>query len=151
LLPARHGAFCVRVVRIIDDYVTKHKLGWVVCNDSAILTERDPDTVRGADVAFYSYKRVGKGKFPKGLVAAPPELVFEVRSPGDRPGKILTKVGEYLAVGVAVVCVLDPDSETITVYEGDLPPQTLGKTETLDLTVVLPGFRVPVARFLEED
>ena len=137
--------------QILDEYAQKHKAGRVVCNDSAIITERDPDTVRGADVAYYSYKRVAKGKLPKGYMPAPPESVFEVRSPADRPGKLLTKVGEYLAVGVDVVCVIDPDAETITEYVGDQEPRVLRKGETLDLSKIMPAFRVPVARFFEED
>src|SRR5262245_6362458 len=147
----RHGYYCVLAVRILDEYALKHKAGRVICNDSAIITERDPDTVRGADVAYYSYKRVAKGKLPKGYLPAPPEAVFEVRSPGERPGKLLTKVGEYLAVGVNVVCVIDPDAETITVYIGDQEPRILHKSDTLDLSKILPSFRVPVTRFFEED
>jgi Uma2 family endonuclease len=152
MLPVpRHGWYCGRVVEILVEHARKHKAGRVVCNDAAIITERDPDTVRGADVAFYSYKRVAKGKLPKGYLSAPPEVVVEIRSPSDRMSKLLTKIGEYLAVGVGVVCLLDPDSEMITVFEGDKPPRILRKTDTLDLPAVLPGFRVPVSRFLEED
>ena len=147
----RHGYYCVLVVRILDEYALKHKAGRVICNDSAVITERDPDTVRGADVAFYSFKRVAKGRLPKGYLSAPPEAVFELRSPSERPGKLLTKVGEYLAVGVDVVCVIDPDAETITVYAGDEQPRILRTGDTLDLSKVLPGFRVPVVRFFEED
>ncbi len=147
----RHGYYCVLVVRVLSEYALKHKSGRGICNDSAIITERDPDTVRGADVAFYSFKRVAKGKLPKGYLPVPPEAVFEVRSPSERPGKLLTKVGEYLAVGVEVVCLIDPDAETITVYAGDQSPRVLRKGDMLDLSKILPGFRVPVARFFEED
>jgi Uma2 family endonuclease len=152
MLPAPlHGWYCGRVVGFFIEHRQKHKTGNIFCNDSAIITERDPDTVRGADVAYFSYKRVGKGKLPKGYLPAAPEAVFEIRSPSDRAGKLLTKVGEYLAAGVNVVCVIDPESETITVYEGDKPPQTLGKGAILDLSRIIPGFRVPVVRFFEED
>ena len=33
----------------------EHDLGHVLSNDSGVITERDPDTVRGADISFYSY------------------------------------------------------------------------------------------------
>ena len=151
-MPApQHGWYCGRIVEILIEYRQKHRTGRVVCNDSAVITERDPDTVRGADVAFYSYKRVGKGKLPKGYLPTAPEAVFEVRSPSERRGRLLTKVGEYLAVGVNVVCVIDPDVETITVYAGDQAPCVLRKGDSLDLSKALPGFRVPVARFFDED
>ena len=71
-------------------FCDEHNLGHVVSNDSGVVTERDPDTVRGADVAFYSYGRVPPGPFPRGYLAVAPELVFEVRSPtiaGAYPGQ----------------------------------------------------------------
>ncbi len=46
----------------------------------------------------------------------PPELVIEVRSPSDRWGQLFTKVGEYLAAGVLAVVVVDPNTETVSVY-----------------------------------
>jgi len=152
MMPApRHGFYCVRAAVIAHEYASKHKAGRVISNDSGVITERDPDTVRGADVAFYSYKRVAKGKMPKGYFPAPPEVIFEVRSPTDRMGRILKKMGEYLAVGVLAVCLIDPDRETITVFEEELPPRILRKSATLELPKILPGFRVPVARFFDED
>src|SRR5262249_5735735 len=51
----RHGQICVKVVRILGRFLDAHDLGHLVSNDSGVVTERDPDTVRGADVSFYSY------------------------------------------------------------------------------------------------
>ena len=42
----RHGQVCVKVIRILDRYVEEHDLGQVLSNDSGVITERDPDTVR---------------------------------------------------------------------------------------------------------
>jgi Uma2 family endonuclease len=60
-----HGYVCGKVDRIIGGFIETNDLGYPVTNDGGIITERDPDTVRGADVAFYSYKRVPKGTMPK--------------------------------------------------------------------------------------
>ena len=46
----RHGQLCSKLDRIVGSYVDDHDLGHVVCNDAGIVTERDPDTVRGGDV-----------------------------------------------------------------------------------------------------
>ncbi|MHB1561595.1 MAG: Uma2 family endonuclease, partial [Isosphaeraceae bacterium] len=54
----RHGKVCTRSTGILDQFVTEHDLGHVLSNDSGVITERDPDTVRGADVAYYSYARL---------------------------------------------------------------------------------------------
>jgi Uma2 family endonuclease len=80
----RHGQICAKVARIVGHYADEHGLGHLLTNDSGVLTERDPDTVRGADVAFYSCARVPRGKIPPGYLDAVPELVFEIRSPTDK-------------------------------------------------------------------
>jgi Uma2 family endonuclease len=114
-----------------------------------VITERDPDTVRGADVAFYSHAKVPKGPIPGGYLAVPPDLVFEVRSPDDRWGDILSKVDEYLHVGVTAVIVLDPGPRTAHVFCFDQEPQKLGPDDELMFPDLLGGFRVAVRRFFE--
>ena len=60
-MPApRHGYFCSNIVGILRLHVREQGLGRVMCNASGVVTERGPDTVRGADVAFYSYARLPK-------------------------------------------------------------------------------------------
>src|SRR5262245_50355518 len=85
----RHGEICSKVDRLVGNHVDEHQLGRVVSNDACIITERGPDTVRGADVAFYSYARVPKGPAPATYAAIVPEAVFEVRSPNDKWPKVM--------------------------------------------------------------
>jgi len=66
-LGPRHGQICRTVSRIVGDYADHHELGHVLTNDSGVVTERDPDTVRGADVAFYRFEKVPKGRLPQQL------------------------------------------------------------------------------------
>lgn len=145
----RHGYICLKVVRFLDKFVEEHDLGRVMCNDSGVLTQRDPDTVRGADVSYYSYLRLPKGPLPEGYLAVVPELVFEVRSHTDRWKQILAKVAEYLNAGVGVVCVLDSQTETIHAYFADAPTRIFTADQDLELPELLPGFHVGVRRFFE--
>jgi Uma2 family endonuclease len=145
----RHGQICGKIVQILGNYSEEHNLGHVLSNDSGVITERDPDSVRGADVAFYSYARLPKGPIPEGYLSVVPELIFEVLSPDDRWAKVLAKVTEYLNAGVKVVGVLDPESQTLELYFADQPPRTLGVNDELILPELLGEFRVPVRRFLE--
>ena len=145
----RHGQICGKAVRILGQFADDHDLGHVVCNDSAIITERGPDTVRGADVAFYSFARLQRGPLPANYGPEVPELVIEVRSPSDRWPKLLAKVAEYLEAGVHVVCILDDDSQTALLYYAEQPTRTLGPDDDLALPEVLGDFRVPVRRFFE--
>jgi Uma2 family endonuclease len=149
-MPApRHGQVCARTVYLLQRYMEDRPLGHVVSNDTGVITGRDPDTVRGADVAFYSYERVPRGPLPRRYLPVVPELVFEVRSATDRWPEVLTKVAEYLRAGVVIVCVLDEKAETAHVYRADEPPQAFAAGQELTLPEVLPEFRVPVGRFFE--
>ncbi len=113
-----------------------------------MITEQGPDTVRGADVAFYSYRRIARGPLPKDYGTEPPELVVEVGSPSERWPKILTKIGEYLTAGVLAVVVLDDDSRTALLCPADRPPRRLGPDDEFSIPEILPGFSVPVRRFV---
>jgi len=145
----RHGQICVQVSYLLRRHLEDHPLGHVVSNDSGVRTQRGPDTVRGADVAYYSYSRVPPGPFPQGYLPVAPELVFEIRSPTDRWGAILTKVGEYLEAGVSVVCVLDQMTQRCLVCRSDSPLEILTAEQELTLPDALPAFRVVVRRFFE--
>jgi Uma2 family endonuclease len=145
----RHGQICGEVHFLLRVHVDQYGLGHVLCNDSGVITERNPDTVRGADVAFYRYAKVPKGPIRRGYLDVPPDLVVEVRSPDDRWGEILTKVDEYLQAGVGVVIVLDPDSETAHIFRPDQRPRELGPDDELTVPDLLGEFRVAVRRFFQ--
>jgi Uma2 family endonuclease len=143
----RHGQICGETHYLFRGYADQHDLGHVLCNDSGVITERDPDTVRGADVSFYSYAKVPRGRIRKGYLDVMPDLVVEVRSEDDRWKDIEVKVKEYLDAGVGVVIVLDPDPETAHVFRPDQPPRELGPDDELTVPDLLGDFRVAVRRF----
>ncbi len=147
----RHGYFCVNVAAILREHVRQNDLGRIMGNDSGVLTERDPDTVRGADVAYFSYERLPRGPIPEGYLDVLPELVVEVRSQTDRWTEIINKVGEYLTAGVGVVCVLDPQSvQAFVFYSSDQSPRVFGADEELMLPEVFGDrFHVAVRHFFE--
>ncbi len=145
----RHGEICSQAGYVLQRYLDDHPLGRIVSNNAAVITERDPDTVRGPDVAYYSYARVLKGPLPLGYLHVPPELVFEVRSPSDRWRDILRKVAEYFEAGIAVVCVLDEENLSANVFSAELNPRVVGPDQELNLPEVLADFRVLARRFFE--
>ncbi len=145
----RHGQVCGQVYFLVRSFVDQHGLGHVLCNDSGVITERSPDTVRGADVAYYSYDRLPPGPLPLGYGPEVPELVFEVRSPSERWSDLLRKVGEYLNAGVAIVCALDPEARSALVSTADQPPRMLTADDELTLPGVLDGFAVRVGRLFD--
>ena len=51
-----HCYFLSRINALLWLFVEKNELGRVVGGDAGVITQHDPDTVRGTDVAFYSYQ-----------------------------------------------------------------------------------------------
>jgi Uma2 family endonuclease len=142
----RHGQVCSEVNYLLRRYLEDHDIGHVLINDAGVIVQRDPDTVRGPDVSFISYQKVPKGRLPAKYFNVAPELVFEVRSPTDRWGNILQKVGEYLTAGTEVVCVIDPETETVQLHFADKPAQTLAENAELSFPALLPGFSISIDR-----
>jgi Uma2 family endonuclease len=143
-----HGYWCGRMYWLLNSYVTARQLGRVITNDGGVITERGPDTVRGADVAYYSYERVPRGPLPEGYWPAP-ELAVEVRSTDDRWKTLLKKASEYLEAGVLNVVIVEPETQTIHVYSPDRETEILTIDQTLTLPESLPGFSVPVREVFE--
>lgn len=141
-----HGYICGNIYAILRDHGRKTGHGHAATNDSAVNIS--DDTVRGADVAYYSEARWPRARVGLERPPAPPDLVVEVVSPGDRPGEVLEKVGDYLRAGVRLVWVVYPKSRIVILYRGDDPtPIVWTDADTLDNVPELPGFRCPVAEF----
>ena len=146
---SRHGQVCSRAVRIIGNFADDHDLGHVLSNDSGVITERSPDTLRGADVAFYSFDRVPKGPLGEGYIEVTPDIVLEVLSKFDRWPDVLAKVAEYLKAGVRVVCVLDPKKSTAQLHRPDGDIEILDTAQTLRLPELADSFAEPISKFFE--
>ena len=146
---ARHGQVCAEICYILKRYAKESDLGHVLSNDAGVITERGPDSVRGPDVAYYSYARLPKGPLPTGYPSVPPDMVFEVFSPFDRWPKVLAKVAEYLEAGVVAVAVADPERSMVYLYDGERPVTVLGEADILSVPKILGDFQVIVGRFFE--
>ena len=145
-----HGLVCFKAALKIGGFIEANKLGWVFANDSGVITEREPDSVRGPDLAYCSYQRLPKSARPqREYLDVAPELVVEVRSPDDRWPALQAKVAEYLAAGVLVVCVLDAVAEFAVIYTPDAAPRQFSGDDVVEFSNVLPGFSVHVREFFE--
>ena len=146
----RHGQICSKIIRLLGNNVEERHLGHVISNDSGVVTERGPDTVRGADVAYYSYGRVPSGPFPqRKYLTAVPEIVFEVWSPLDRWPKVYRKVSEYQEAGVIWVCVVVDPAQQVRLFHADEGERLLEADDELTFPDLLPDFRVIVRRLFE--
>src|SRR5262245_8647143 len=144
----RHGEVVLQIGFVLKSFLAGKKLGRVLA-ETGVRTEHDPDSVRGPDVSYWSFKRVPKSQkivsYPK--VAA--DLCVEVRSPSNTLRKLRGKVAEYLRVGVRMVWIVDPEDQSVTVYRQPGRGLKLRNDQLIDGEDVLPSFSCPVSQFFE--
>jgi Uma2 family endonuclease len=142
-----HGRCSNRLAHRLTQFVERRDMGEVFAQDTGFKIGRDPDTVRAPDVAFVGRDRLSQ--IPAaGYAELAPEWVAEIRSPGDRPGEVLERVGQWLDAGVRLVWLLDPLRRDARIYRADGTVTLVGPDEELDGEDVFPGFRVPLGEIV---
>lgn len=140
----RHAKIQMTVGRLLANFVIEHGLGEVI-GEVGVVLARDPDTVRGPDVAFVRTERLPTPDMESRLLRIVPDLAIEIVSPNDRTRDITSKVMSYLDAGVPTVWVVDPGKQRVDVWNRDQPVQEFGPDDTLEGGDVLAGFRLPLA------
>ena len=145
----RHGRILAMVAERLSAHVRQRRLGVVLAGDSGFILAHSPDTVRGPDVAFVSRERHERSGDTVRAFAGAPDLAVEVLSPSNTPAAMHAKVADYLAAGTRRVWVVDPETQTLSVYASLLSPLVRGEDDMLDGEEVIPGFTVRVGEILD--
>jgi Uma2 family endonuclease len=102
----------------------------------------EPPTLVSPDVSVVERARLPADR-PPGFWFVVPELAVEVVSPSDRWRDVEDKIAAYQQAGVPLLWVLDPQTQSVTVYAAGQPARTLrAPDEVLEGGAVLPGFHV---------
>ena len=141
----RHGKIVMNLGAELRNYVKPRKLGTVVGSDSGVRLERDPDTVREPDIAFFSAAKIPLDADIPGYAEVAPDLVVEVVSPSDRLAAVNDKALMWLRYGARLVWVVHPDARAVDVHREGHPVAVLGVHDALDGLDALPGFSCPVS------
>lgn len=145
---AAHGKTEVRLARLLDEYVEKNSIGWVLSGEVGIITKRDPDRVRGADITFLPREQATE--IPDGFLTHAPELIIEIVSPNDRWNDIREKIDEYFAIGVKQVWIVEPQPRQILTYTSPTEAVRYRSGDTLLATHSLSGLQIEVDRIFSE-
>jgi Uma2 family endonuclease len=143
----RHGRVAANLTRRLANHVEERGLGNMYAAETGFALAREPDTVRGPDIAFIRRERLPDPE-PTGFPELAPDLAVEVLSPGDRPGEVLAKVADWLSAGTRLVWVIDPDRRAARVYRDDGSENILTPEQTLDGEDVIPGFECRLGEIL---
>ncbi len=142
-----HGRIQVRLGGRLERFVAEQQLGYVTV-ESGFVLERDPDTVRGPDVAFVARERYGD-RLPTRWPEFAPDLAVEILSPSDRLSRMVEKVAQYLGAGTRLVWLIDPAERIAVIYRSATAVRVLREDEELEGEDVVPGFRCPLAELLD--
>ena len=144
-----HGHIELEAGYHLRRFVGKNNVGRVMVGEVGIYTERDPDSVRAADVLFISYERLEQGQ-SEGFLDVPPELIVEIMSPTNSWEDMRRKLKEYFDVGVDTVWVIEPSNRAVQVYRGIDDVQTLEEGDTLRGNGPLDGLTIDIAALFDE-
>jgi Uma2 family endonuclease len=149
----RHGECEANLVAALRQQT--RTLGRVYTGDTGFLLRQHPDELVSPDVAFVRHDRLPPPAERIGYLRVVPDLVVEIRSPNDAEAEVRAKLSLYLKVGVPLVWLVDP--QTQTVEEVRASASGLGESrlmradagDVLDGGDLLPGFRVSLADVFE--
>ena len=138
-----HSKISVNVIRYLDQHARENQLGEVHVE----ATFQVGDRALKPDVAFVSTSQLDGDEntgFP-----IPPDLAIEVVSLTDAQSRVVDKAFAYLDAGTCLVWVLEPRSQTVTVYRSESDIGLLTREDTLTGEDVVPGFACPVSQLFE--
>lgn len=142
-----HGRVAVNLTIRLGAHVERTGAGQLFAAETGFTLARGPDTVRAPDIAFVRRECLPDPE-PLGFPDLAPDLVVEVLSPGDRPGTVLSKVGDWLSAGCRLVWVVDPARRLVRVYRMDGTEAIVSVDRALDGEDVVPGFTCPLESIL---
>jgi Uma2 family endonuclease len=140
-----HGEFIGYLAFPLMVYARTTGLVTVFFNDTGFWLERDPDTVRGPDLAVVLTNRLTPRPRPR-YATVRPDLAAEFASPSDRRSDIEEKIDDYLRAGVPLIWYFFPETKTVWVDGAGRERVVLTETDVLDGSDVLPGLPpIPIA------
>jgi Uma2 family endonuclease len=142
----KHGTVINEIAFLLNVYVRKLKLGRVLGAETGFRLCRDPDTVRGIDIAFVRANRIPEQENFRHFEGAP-DLAVEVLSPSDTVTALEDKIADLLSAGAIMVWVVNPMRKTVVIHRQGQQPRVLESTDSIDGGEVLPGFTESVESF----
>jgi Uma2 family endonuclease len=139
-----HAVVTFAIMLRLGNFVTPRRLGTILLPDSSIVLAENPLVLRSPDTGFIRADRLPLDQIPRGYIRVVPNLIVDVRSPGDSRPAMMAKGKMWLEAGATLVWLIDPITELATVLDRSGEPREFTPDDTLDGGDVLPGFQLPV-------
>ena len=144
-----HGEVAATIALVFGNHVRPNRLGRVATSDSGVRLERDPDTVREPDVAYFSAETLPLDVRVRGFYEVVPDLVVEIVSPNDSPEYVAQRVAMWQSFGVPLVWTVYPVARTVAAHPLGGTTVIYTEDDTLDGGAVLPDFQCAVRDILD--
>ena len=144
-MSAKANRIMVRIGSALGSFVDSHAIGSVFASELQYRCfPDDPNRVRKPDLSYVATAR-WKDEYEEGFVPIPPDLAVEVASPNEGLYEVQDKIEEYLAAGVRLIWLINPETRIVQVYRQDGTVSHLRGDAELSGEDVLPGFRCLLA------
>jgi Uma2 family endonuclease len=143
----RHSRTTTNLANILKSWLERQqgRKGEVLTGDAAFRLSQNPDSTVGIDLAYISEELSNQSPDDAFLIDGAPVLAVEILSPSDTHKDLVDKVQLYLESGVAVIWIVDPDLQNLTVYRPGTDAMLLASSHEVIGDPELPGLRVRVA------
>ncbi|MBC8290636.1 MAG: Uma2 family endonuclease [Planctomycetes bacterium] len=155
--PPKHGTAVLNISKALAEFVQQTMVGYA-CFELGLIVRRAPDSVYCPPISYFVAGSRWE-EMDKQITETRPALVIEIASSRDRRLSIPPRVSQYLEWGVAVVWVVDTESQNVCVHTSsgsamfELQESLESSPEWVNASCdapVLEGFRIPVENVFRE-
>lgn len=141
----KHSEITIKIIYILATFLEDQPIGKIGAPDLGVWLSNG--NLRSPDVTYVRNEKLPKEEDQYKFAEFLPDLAVEVLSPGDRPGFVLEKIGEFLENGVPIVWLVNPAHKTVTEYRSLSEIKQYTGDDVISAEPVLPGFSCSIARF----
>jgi Uma2 family endonuclease len=132
-----------KVVQLVRNFIDTAGLPFIVAGPTGFWLT--PELERIPDVCLIRRDKAAAMEVFHGSRRGAPDLAVEIVSPNENAAELERKIDQYLTAGVAAVVVLYPQSRVVWLYRAGGEAKRLGAGDALEVPVLLPGLRIPIA------
>jgi Uma2 family endonuclease len=132
----------------VELWNSQRRLG--VTFDSSTGFKLSNGAVRSPDVSWIALARWNAltDKQKRGFAPIDPDFVIELMSPTDELLELQQKMSEYMACGVRLGWLINPDEKQVEIYRQEQDKQVLSSPTSISGEDFLPGLTVDLAEIL---
>jgi len=143
-----HERIGFRLGHLIENYLEQNPIAEIYGSSTGYRMASG--NLLSPDLSVVLISRFPDGVEPDSFGYFAPDIAVEVLSPSERQRKLKEKIVEYFANGAKLVLVINPKTRSVTIYRSPEKAETLQETQTLDCSLVLPGFACTVAEIFKK-